>query len=51
MATSFVINLVYYVCIIIVLHKWVFSPEDIVGTRELALLLVFMVWQGLGRDE
>jgi len=49
--SNFVIKLVFYACIAIVLYQWMFLPEDIVGTRELAVLLVVILWQDLGRDE
>lgn len=30
---------------------WMLWPEDIVGTRELAVLLVVILWRDLRRDE
>jgi hypothetical protein len=48
---NLVIKLLSYACIIIILFEWIFLPEDIVGTKELAMLLVAILWHDLGRDE
>lgn len=45
---NLVIKLLFYACIIIILFQWIFLPEDIVGTKELAMLLVAILWHDLG---
>ena len=44
------IGLLYYGLLTFILFKWIFAPEDIVGTRELAVLLVFMLWYGMRHE-
>ena len=38
-------DLLFTVTVIVILFCWTVWPEDIVGTRELALLLALMLWQ------
>lgn len=48
--SNFVIKLPFYACISIVLYRRMFLSEDIVGTQELAVLLMAVLLQDLGRE-
>ena len=48
--SNLVIKLLFYACITIVLYRWMFLPEDIVGTQELAVLLMAVLLKDLGRE-
>lgn len=45
------LDLLMYGMMVCIYVFWMLWPEDIVGTRELAVLLFVILWRDLGRDE